>query len=318
MLELDLLQMPTFDSYVNYATSSEEAKKRIRVRIEATRELLEVTEAFQTGGWREVRARVRPEEGDGLEEVLIWLSLVGKLESAHLSETFPFHLTTAPDPTAPDPMALDLLVPTALVPTALDLLVPTAHGPVTELHPTELHPKFLSLVPMPKPSCRGRFPMKSSAGAQGTNVATAIKTRPSMRALEAALQALQAEPASSRTALEAFLRCKTRWSILLSFYETCFRAASRSTSTASTTPRSTTTNTTNGSGLVYIAGAAVGAHACLSGCGYSAPNDLMHLGAYGAHVETLPRNALANGHALAGRAGEGDADAARGGAASRG
>ena len=48
MLAHDLLQMPTFTSYVNYATSSKEARKQIRVRIEATRELIEVTEAFQT------------------------------------------------------------------------------------------------------------------------------------------------------------------------------------------------------------------------------------------------------------------------------
>ena len=37
MLAHDLLQMPTFTSYVNYATSSKEARKQIRVRIEATR-----------------------------------------------------------------------------------------------------------------------------------------------------------------------------------------------------------------------------------------------------------------------------------------
>ena len=266
LLDIDLLQMPSLASYVDYIPH---APDRVSARLDTIAEQLHMLDALQAGRWSEVRYHLMGEhrpwlhsDVDPMEEETFWLTIVSKLEGARLCQTFPFHLTQSPDAAMEENREMRWRHHHY-----------TKWREETHVAPRELHPEQLSVVPMPKPSCRGYFLMGSSAGVQGKeSCKTAVRTKPSARAQQCAARASGARA----SAVESFIKHKTRWSILLSFYEAAYRSGIQS-------------------GLVYLAGAAAGAHACLSGCGYSGPDDVYYLGA-ARPQDKLPRNSVANGH----------------------
>ena len=261
LLAHDGTQVPTCIAYIDFARRSDENAALLSRRVWAQAQLQQLTTLLQLASWSEVAAKLGVAADDEDWE-RVWHSLQAKCQAVQLCETFPMHLGRSSLSGEIEPC-------------------PDLHM-AEEVRDLELvHAHFVCEVPLPKPSCRGSFPMGASSGARGKQaVLTARHTLPSMAAVEAALQVC---PPGLQSTLQKYLHsCRTRFTIILDFFEAMQRCAQRCTLA--------------GLGLSSLLG-----DSCLSSCGYTISSwDVVALGAVlsgpGVRMVRLPRNAVANGH----------------------
>ena len=261
LLAEDGMQVPTCKAYIEFARRSREHAVLLSRRVVAQAQLQQLTSLLQLGSWAEAAVQLGVAADDAHTQSQ-WDALQTKCESVRLCETFPMHLGSVVD-------------------GHVQQCPPLHNAREAESDLELIHAHFVCEVPLPKPSCRGPFPMGDSAGALGTNaVRHARQTRPSVRAVEAALLAC---PSRLQGRLADYLRSgRTRFTIILDFFEAMQGCARRCTLAALQ--------------LTSLLG-----DACLSSCGYTISAwDLIALGAVlsgpGVQIAIKPRNAVANGH----------------------